>query len=134
MKTILTFGVFDLLHIGHIRLFYRAKQLGDRLIVAVQSDECVAKYKPDAQCFYSFEQRKYMVQSIRYVDETVIYNDVDLDIQHINFDVFVLGEDQNHAGFPKAIKWCRKHGKEVYSLQRTPGISSTMIRSCTNRR
>ena len=69
-----------------------------------------------------------MVSTIRYVDEVVTYQDVDKDIQHIDFDVLVLGQDQNHPGFQRAIEWCREHGKEVVRLPRTEGISSTLLR------
>ena len=129
MKKILTFGVYDMLHIGHMLLFKRAKELGDYLIVAVQDGECILKYKPGTEMIYSTDERLYMVSAIRYVDEVVTYKDVDVDIQNIDFDVFVKGPDQCHAGFQRAVKWCEEHGKEVVTLPRTEGISSTMLRS-----
>ena len=128
MKKILTFGVYDMLHIGHMLLFKRAKELGDYLVVAVQDGECILKYKPGTEMIYSTDERLYMVSAIRYVDEVVTYKDVDVDIQHIDFDVFVKGPDQCHAGFQRAVKWCEEHGKEVVTLPRTEGISSTMLR------
>ena len=128
MKKILTFGVYDMLHIGHMLLFKRAKELGDYLIVAVQDGECILKYKPGTEMIYTTDERLYMVSAIRYVDEVVTYKDVDVDIQHIDFDVFVKGPDQCHAGFQRAVKWCEEHGKEVVTLPRTEGISSTMLR------
>ena len=128
MKKILTFGVYDMLHIGHMLLFKRAKELGDYLIVAVQDGECILKYKPGTEMIYTTDERLYMVSAIRYVDEVVTYKDVDVDIQHIDFDVFVKGPDQCHAGFQRAVKWCEEHGKEVVTLPRTEGISSTMVR------
>lgn len=60
MKKVLTVGVFDLLHIGHVNLFRRAKKLGDSLTVAVQCSEVVLKYKPDAKLVYSTEERIYI--------------------------------------------------------------------------
>ena len=129
MKKILTFGVYDMLHIGHMLLFKRAKELGDYLIVAVQDGECILKYKPGTEMIYTTDERLYMVSAIRYVDEVVTYKDVDVDIQHIDFDVFVKGPDQCHAGFQRAVKWCEEHGKEVVTLPRTEGISSTMLRN-----
>ena len=129
MKRILTFGVYDMLHIGHMLLFKRAKELGDYLIVAVQDGECILKYKPGTEMIYTTEERLYMVSAIRYVDEVVTYRDVDVDIQNIDFDVFVKGPDQCHAGFQRAVKWCEEHGKEVVTLPRTEGISSTMLRN-----
>ena len=129
MKKVLTFGVYDMLHIGHMLLFKRAKELGDYLIVAVQDGECILKYKPGTEMIYTTDERLYMVSAIRYVDEVVTYKDVDVDIQNIDFDVFVKGPDQCHAGFQRAVKWCEEHGKEVVTLPRTEGISSTMLRS-----
>ena len=53
MKKVLTFGVFDYFHLGHLRLFENAKKLGDYLIVAVQDGEFILKYKPTAKIFYT---------------------------------------------------------------------------------
>ena len=131
MKTVLTFGVYDLLHIGHILLFKRAKELGDRLVVAVQDGDYILKYKPEAKMVYSTEERLYMVSTIKYVDEVIVYKDVDRDIQNVDFDVFAKGPDQNHSGFQKAVDWCKKNGKDVVVIPRTDGISSTMLREYT---
>ena len=127
-KTVLTFGVYDMMHIGHILLFKRAKERGDQLVVAVQDGDYILKYKPDTRIIYTTEERLYMVSTIRYVDEVVTYRDVDVDVQHIDFDILVLGQDQNHPGFQRAIQWCQAHGKEVVRLPRTEGISSTLLR------
>ncbi len=127
-KTVLTFGVYDMLHIGHILLFKRAKEYGDKLIAAVQDGEVILKYKPGTRVIYTTEERLYMVSTIRYVDEVALYRDVDVDIRDFDFDVLVLGQDQNHAGFQRAIQWCQEHGKEVVRLPRTEGISSTLLR------
>ena len=129
MKRVLTFGVYDMLHIGHMLLFQRAKALGDYLIVAVQDGVFIQKYKPGTEMIYTTDERLYMVGSVRYVDETVVYRDVDVDIQHIDFDVFAVGPDQKHAGFQRAMQWCRDNGKEVVVIPRTEGISSTMLRN-----
>ncbi len=128
MKTILTVGVYDMLHIGHMLLFKRAKELGDRLIVAVQDGDVILKYKPGTEMVYTTEERMYMVSCIKYVDEVVVYRDVDKDIQNIDFDVFAKGPDQVHAGFQKAVEWCRENQKEVVVIPRTEGISSTLLR------
>lgn len=128
MKTILTFGVYDMLHIGHVLLFEHSKALGDKLIVAIQDGDYIQKYKPDAQMIYSTEERIYMVRNISFVDEVIIYKDVDLDIQKIDFDVFAKGPDQNHLGFQRAVEWCKQHDKEVVEIPRTEGISSTILR------
>ncbi len=128
MKTVLTVGVYDMLHIGHILLFKRAKELGDKLIVAVQDNDVILKYKPGTKMVYTTEERMYMVSSIRYVDEVVVYRDVDKDIQDIDFDVFAKGPDQMHEGFQRAVEWCEDNGKEVVVIPRTEGISSSLLR------
>lgn len=128
MKKVLTVGVYDMLHIGHVLLFMRAKDLGDELIVAVQDGDTVLKYKPDTKMIYSTEERLYMVSSVKYVDHVVTYKDIDRDIQNIDFDVFVKGPDQSHDGFKRAVEWCKNHGKEVVVIPRTEGISSTLLR------
>lgn len=128
MKTVLTVGVYDMLHIGHILLFKRAKELGNKLIVAVQDSSVILKYKPGTEMIYTTEERMYMVSSIKYVDEVVVYRDVDKDIPNIDFDIFAKGPDQLHEGFQKAVKWCEENGKEVVVIPRTEGISSSLLR------
>ena len=128
MKKVLTVGVFDMLHIGHILLFKRAKALGDYLIVAVQDDDCILKYKPGTKMVYTTEERKFMVGALKYVDEVITYRDVDTDIKGVDFDIFAKGPDQCHAGFQRAVAWCRAHDKEVVVIPRTENISSTMLK------
>ena len=123
-----------MLHIGHILLFKRARALGDYLIVAVQEDDCILKYKPDTRMVYTTAERTFMVGALKYVDEVVTYRDVDQDIQTIDFDVFAKGPDQNHAGFLRAEDWCRTHGKEVVVIPRTENISSTMLKEYSKTR
>lgn len=127
-KKVLTVGVYDLLHKGHVELYRRAKGLGDYLIVAVQDGDYILKYKPTAKVLNSTEDRKYIIQSIRFVDEVVIYKDVDEIIKQIDFDVFVTGPDQVHDGFKRAVKWCEDNGKEHIILARTDGISSSNLK------
>lgn len=129
MKTILTFGVYDMLHIGHILLFKHAKELGDKLIVAVQDGDYIQKYKPGTEIVFTTEERMYMVSAIKYVDEVIVYRDVDKDIQNIDFDVFAKGPDQQHSGFQRAVEWCKSNDKDVIVIPRTEGISSTMLRA-----
>lgn len=128
MKKVLTVGVYDLLHIGHVNLFRRARAIGDHLVVAVQESDVVLKYKPEAKLVYTTEERMYMVKAIRYVDEVITYKAVDDIVQTADFDIFVTGPDQNHAAFLKAIKWCETHGKEHVVLPRTEGISSSWLK------
>lgn len=128
MKKILTVGVYDLLHIGHIELFRKAKAMGDYLIVAVQDSAYVKKFKPEAQLVYSTEERCYMVRSIRYVDEVVVYDSVDKIVEEVDFNIFAKGPDQNHEGFMRAVAFCQEHGREVKTLPRTDGISSSELK------
>lgn len=128
-KKVLTVGVYDLIHKGHVELYRRAKGLGDYLIVAAQDGDFILKYKPTAKVLNSTEDRKYMIKSIRYVDEVITYTDVDKIVQEADFDVFVTGPDQCHSGFQKAIKWCEEHGKEHIVLGRTDGVSSSELKA-----
>lgn len=128
-KKILTVGVYDLLHKGHIELYRRAKGLGDYLIVAAQDGDFILKYKPTAKVLNSTEDRKYMIKSIRYVDEVITYTDVDKIVKDVDFDVFVTGPDQCHAGFQRAIQWCEQNGKEHVILARTDGVSSSELKA-----
>jgi glycerol-3-phosphate cytidylyltransferase len=128
-KKVMTVGVYDLLHKGHVELYRRAKGLGDYLIVAAQDGDFILKYKPTAKVLNSTEDRKYMIKSIRYVDEVVTYTDVDKIVQEVDFDVFVTGPDQCHDGFQRAIRWCEEHGKEHIVLGRTDGVSSSELKA-----
>lgn len=128
-KKILTVGVYDLIHKGHVELYRRAKGLGDYLIVAAQDSDYILKYKPTAKVLNSTEDRKYMIKAIRYVDEVISYTDVDKIIKEVDFDVFVTGSDQCHAGFQRAIQWCEEHGKEHIVLGRTDGVSSSELKA-----
>lgn len=132
MKVVLTVGVYDLLHYGHFELFRRCKELageGGKLVVAVQDDAVVTKYKPQAKLVYDWDTRVKMIRALRYVDQVVPYGDVDESIKHIDFATFVVGPDQCHAGFQRAMQWCRDNGREVVVLPRTEGISSSQLRA-----
>ena len=128
-KKVLTVGVYDLLHKGHVELYRRAKGLGDYLIVATQDSDYILKYKPTAKVLNSTEDRKYMIKAIRYVDEVITYTDVDKIVQEVDFDVFVTGPDQCHEGFQRAIRWCEENGKEHLVLARTDGVSSSELKA-----
>ena len=128
MKKVVTFGVFDYFHLGHLRLFKNARALGDYLIVAVQDENYILKTKPNAKIMYETDERKELVGALRVVDEVVEYTDVDVTIKTLDFDVFAIGEDQNHEGFKRAMEWCKDNGKEVVRMKRTQGISSSQIK------
>lgn len=126
---VLTFGVFDLLHVGHVELFRRARNLGDCLMVAVQDDDSVEKYKPGSRPILTTADRLCLVKAIRYVDEVAVYRDVDRFVIQVDFDILVTGPDQTHAGFQRAIAWCREHGKQTVVLPRTEGVSSSSLKN-----
>ena len=132
MKKVLTVGVYDYFHFGHMRLFKNARNLGNYLIVAIQDSDFILKYKPEANVLYSTEQRMEIIKELRSVDEVTVYRNVDEDIKNIDFDIFAIGEDQNHAGFQRAVKWCEENGKQVICMKRTPGICSSQIKKDIN--
>jgi len=125
MRTILTYGTFDLLHIGHINLLKRAKALGDRLIVALSTDEfnLVEKNKT---CAASYEDRKTILESLRFVDLVIPeenWEQKSTDVITHNVDVFVIGDDwTGHFDF-------LKDKCEVVYLPRTANISTTEIKN-----
>lgn len=134
MNKIVTFGVFDYFHLGHLRLFEQAKKYGDYLIVAVQDGDYILKYKPDAKVLYSTEERVELIKALRVVDEVVVYQSVSTaTLQKIDFDTLALGEDHKGSRFDEAALWCKEHGKNVIRLKRTPGIASSEIKKGLSR-
>lgn len=129
MTKILTFGVFDYFHLGHLRLFKQCKEYADYLIVAVQDGEYILKYKPDAKVLYSTEERVEILEGLRVVDEVVVYDTVGISaLEKIDFDILALGEDHRGGRFDEVETWCNNHGKKVVRLRRTPGICSSEIK------
>lgn len=127
MKKVITYGTFDLLHVGHINLLRRAKALGDYLIVVVSSDEFNADKGKKA--YHSFEDRKKILEAIRYVDEVLpeyTWEQKIDDVVNNNVDVFVMGDDWK-GKFDFLKDYC-----EVVYLPRTEGISTTKIKNDLN--
>ena len=125
MKKIITYGTFDLLHYGHINLLRRAKALGDYLIVALSTDEFNWNEK-HKKCYFSYEERKSLLEAIRYVDLVIPENGWEqkkLDIKEFRVDTFVMGDDWK-GKFDELSELC-----EVVYLPRTPEISTTQIKS-----
>jgi glycerol-3-phosphate cytidylyltransferase len=124
MKKIITYGTFDLLHRGHINLLKRAKAMGDYLIVGLSTDEFNVLKKKRA--FYSYEERKMVLEAIRYVDLVIPECDWEQkakDIAEHGVDVFVLGDDWQ-GKFDELKPLC-----EVVYLPRTSGISTTQVKA-----
>lgn len=122
-KKVITYGTFDLIHRGHINILKRAKELGDYLIVGISSDSF--NNLKEKRSYYTYEERKAIVESIRYVDEVIPETSWEQKIEDIkkhNVDVFVMGDDwKNKFDFLK--QYC-----EVVYLKRTDGISTTQIK------
>lgn len=134
MTKILTFGVYDYFHLGHLRLFKQCKQHADYLVVAVQDGDYILKYKPDAKILYSTEERVEMLDALKIVDQIVIYNSVSPEtLETIDFDILALGEDHVGERFDKVVEWCNLHNKKVVRLKRTPGICSSAIKEELNK-
>lgn len=124
MKKVITYGTFDLLHTGHINILRRAKELGDYLVVAISSDEFNAGKGKKA--YYTFEQRKMILEAVRYVDEVIAednWEQKNTDIKDHDVDVFVMGDDWK-GEFDFLKDQC-----EVVYLPRTAGISTTQIKN-----
>lgn len=126
MKRVITYGTFDLLHYGHINLLKRAKELGDYLIVALSTDEFNWNEK-SKKCYFSFEQRKKLLEAIRYVDLVIPEENWDqkkIDVHLYKADIFVIGDD-----WKGKFDFLKEEGCDVVYLSRTPEISTTQIKN-----
>jgi glycerol-3-phosphate cytidylyltransferase len=124
MKKILTYGTFDLLHRGHINLLKRAKAMGDFLIVGVSTDDF--NRLKNKRAFYSYEERKLVLEAIRYVDLVIPENNWEQkkhDIEEHKIDTFVMGDDWQ-GKFDELKDQC-----EVVYLPRTSGISTSQTKA-----
>ncbi|WP_121616232.1 glycerol-3-phosphate cytidylyltransferase [Virgibacillus halodenitrificans] len=127
MKKVITYGTFDIIHTGHINLLRRAKEYGDYLIVALSSDAFNAM--KGKKSYYTYEQRKAILEAVRYVDQVIPENTWEQkaeDVQKYNVDVFVMGDDWK-GKFDFLASYC-----EVVYLPRTIGISTTKIKTDLN--
>lgn len=129
MKRILTYGTFDLLHYGHIRLLKRAKELGDYLIVALSTDKF--NELKGKKAYYNYDMRKKMLEALRYVDLVIPEEKWEQkigDVQKYFVDVVVMGSDwKNNEKFKILKDYC-----EVVYLDRTEEISTTKIKKDLN--
>ena len=135
MSKILTFGVFDYFHLGHLRLFKQCKKYANYLIVAVQDGDYILKYKPGASILYTTEERVEILKALKCVNKVVVYESLCPEyLETVDFDMLALGEDHKGGRFDIAEEWCKKHGKEVVRLKRTEGICSTDIKKTISRK
>lgn len=123
MKTVITYGTFDILHAGHVNLLRRARALGDRLVVGLSTDGFnLIKHKSS---LLNYTNRKVVLEAIRYVDEVFpekTWNQKVDDIRRFKVDVFVMGDDWAPK-FDFLGAYC-----QVLYLPRTDGISTTAIK------
>lgn len=124
MKKVITYGTFDLLHYGHINLLKRAKEHGDYLIVGLSTNKF--NEIKGKKCYFSYEERKQLLEAIRYVDLVIpedCWEQKIQDIKEYKIDVFVMGDDWK-GKFDFLKDYC-----EVIYLERTPEISTTKIKT-----
>ncbi|VAW53882.1 Glycerol-3-phosphate cytidylyltransferase [hydrothermal vent metagenome] len=122
-KTVITYGTFDMFHIGHLKLLQRLAKLGDELIVAVSSDEF--NELKDKTVLIPYEQRAEIVENIKCVDKVISENSWEQKIDDIklhNVDVFAMGDDWDGK-----FDFLKDHCEVVY-LERTSGISTTQLK------
>ena len=131
-RVVYTPGVWDLLHIGHLNIIREAKSYGDRLVVGVCSDEITKETK---ECWPAIQEahRAELVASIRYVDGTYVYSNLDKSAQLAKFDVsvFVVGEEFGSQGIKEhavALDYCKRNDVQVIRVGRFKGISTTLIK------
>jgi choline-phosphate cytidylyltransferase/glycerol-3-phosphate cytidylyltransferase len=123
MKKIITFGTFDVFHVGHVNILERAKSEGDYLIVGVSSDQLNLS-KKGRYPIYSEEDRLHILRALRCVDEVFVEESLELKgdyIKKYNADVLIMGNDWE-GKFDQFKTIC-----EVIYLPRTPSISTTEI-------
>lgn len=122
-KRVLTFGTFDVFHVGHLRILERARALGDRLVVGVSTD-ALNESKKGRPPVYRQEERLEIIAALRCVDEVFFEESLELKgeyIKQFSADVLVMGDD-----------WCGRFDEfsslcEVVYLPRTPAISTTEV-------
>ena len=123
MKKVITYGTFDLFHIGHLRLLQRVKDLGHHLTVAISTDDFNAV--KGKKTLIPYEQRKEIVENIKCVDQVIpetCWEQKEEDIKNFDIDIFAMGND-----WEGKFDFLRNHCEVVY-LQRTDDISSTEIK------
>lgn len=123
MKKIITFGTFDLFHIGHLKILQRAKSLGDHLTVGISTDSLNYK-KKQKNPIYSQEDRKEIIESLGIVDDVFFEESLELKgdyIKQFNADILVMGDDWV-GRFDEFKSLC-----DVHYLPRTPSVSTTEI-------
>lgn len=123
MRIVITFGTFDVFHIGHVNILKRAKEFGDLLIVGVSSDSLNFS-KKQRYPIYSQEERIEIISSLKFVDHVFIEESLDLKLEYIRkyeANLLVMGDD-----WKGRFDWVKDECEVIY-LPRTPSISTTEI-------
>lgn len=124
-----TQGTYDLFHIGHLNLLENAKSLCDCLIVGVNKDELVQKYKNKTP-IYNENERKRIIEALNVVDECVLCDTLDKTeaLKKYHFDVIFIGDDwKGNARWLETEEILKQYNVPVCYLPHTDGISTTMI-------
>ncbi len=130
-KNVYVIGVFDLFHLGHVRILKNARQLGENLIVAINGDKLVSTYKRPP--IYSETERLEIIKACRYVDTAFIVQDYDNKcyLEKYNIDVIVHGDDWERSNYLKQIRVSEEYLKskniDLLFLPYTEGISSSEL-------
>lgn len=126
MRKVITYGTFDLFHYGHVHLLRRARELGDYLIVALSTDDFNEREK-GKRTYFSYAQRKLILEAIRYVDEVIpeeSWEQKRTDVKEHGVSCFVIGDDWRGK-----FDFLKEEGCEVVYLERTPEVSSSGIKT-----
>jgi glycerol-3-phosphate cytidylyltransferase len=123
VKTVITFGTFDVFHSGHVNILRRSREMGDRLVVGISSDQLNFS-KKGRNPIYPLRSRMNILHAIKYIDQVFVEESLDLKREYIiehQADILVMGDDWN-GKFDQFADIC-----EVKYLARTPSISTTEI-------
>lgn len=126
MRRVITYGTFDLFHYGHVHLLRRARELGDYLMVALSTDEFNEREK-GKHTYFSYRQRKVILEAIRYVDKVIPEKTWDQkrnDVRKYDIQCFVMGDDWRGT-----FDFLKEEGCDVVYLARTPEVSSSGIKA-----
>lgn len=131
-KVVFINGCFDILHKGHIEMFKYAKSLGNKLVVAIDSDSRVKELKGSSRPINKQSDRMYMLSSIKYVDEVKVFyteNELEQIVQRVSPDIMIVGSDYENK---KVVG--SQYAKELKFFNRIEGYATTnIIKSIANR-
>tara|TARA_X000001382_G_scaffold128108_3_gene117090 strand:+ start:394 stop:834 length:441 start_codon:yes stop_codon:yes gene_type:complete len=130
MKIVATNGCFDILHAGHVQFLNEAKQLGDKLIVGLNSDKSVKKLKGDDRPYNTENNRADVLLALESVDQVIIFDSIDCSgfLSRVRPDVYVKGGDYTIDTLPECEKETIFNAcKEIRILKKYDSLSTTQI-------